>query len=204
MSQSGNLYIVSAPSGAGKTSLLKALVTNIEGITTSISTTTRTIRNGEVDGVDYHFANIDEFKAKIEQGDFLEHAEVFGNFYGTSKSRLNDSLQQGLDLILEIDWQGAQQIRQQLPDAISIFILPPSRDELSHRLKGRAQDDEKVINKRMSAAIEEISHYDEYDYLVINDIFENALSDLEDIIKANRLKLAKQALKNDQLIKELL
>ena len=204
MTSKGNLYIVSAPSGAGKTSLLKALTTKDDGISTSISTTTRLIRKGEVDGVDYHFVSIENFHELIQQGDFLEHAEVFGNFYGTSENRLNKVLEQGNDLVLEIDWQGAQQIREQLPDAISIFILPPSRDELASRLTGRGQDNPEIIEKRMSSAIEEISHYNEYDFLVINDDFDIALNDLESIIKAYRLVQTKQTDANQQLISDLL
>jgi len=204
MRNTGNLYIVSAPSGAGKTSLLKALISSVDDISTSISTTTRIIRSGETNGVDYHFVTIDEFTSMTEQGEFLENAEVFGNFYGTSKTHLNQVLETGEDLVLEIDWQGAQQIRKQLPDAISIFILPPSRNELAERLKGRGQDDEQVIQKRMASAMTEISHYDEYDYLIINDDFETALKELQHIIKANRLTQSKQATKNRQLITELL
>ena len=204
MTSKGNLYIVSAPSGAGKTSLLKALTAKDDGISTAISTTTRLIRKGEVNGVDYHFVSIEDFHELIKQGDFLEHAEVFGNFYGTSENRLNKVLEQGNDLVLEIDWQGAQQIREQLPDAISIFILPPSRDELASRLTGRGQDNPEIIEQRMSSAIEEISHYNEYDFLVINDDFDIALNDLESIIKAYRLVQTKQTDANQQLISDLL
>ena len=204
MNNCGNLYIVSAPSGAGKTSLLKALLSKVENISSSISTTTRAIRPAEVDGSDYHFVSIDEFNSMIKQGEFLEHAEVFGNFYGTSKTRLNDILNSGLDLVLEIDWQGAQQIRKKLPDTLSIFVLPPSRDDLAHRLNNRAQDDPEVIQRRMSSAIEEISHYDEYDYLIINDVFEDALRDLEYIIRANRLSLSRQSSLYKELISELM
>lgn len=204
MSIKGNLFIVSAPSGAGKTSLLKALTAKDDGVFTSVSTTTRLIRKGEVDTVDYHFVSITEFNRLIEQGDFLEHAEVFGNFYGTSKNRLNEALELGDDLVLEIDWQGAQQIREQLPEAISIFILPPSRDELASRLTGRGQDNAEIIEKRMSSAIEEISHYNEYDFLVINDDFDIALNDLESIIIAHRLVQTKQTDANKQLISDLL
>ena len=204
MINSGNLYIVSAPSGAGKTSLLKALSTTVENITISVSTTTRDIRSGEVNGDHYHFVSVEKFTSMLADGEFLEHAEVFGNFYGTSKTYLTEVLHSGHDLVLEIDWQGAQQIRKQMPHAISIFILPPSRDELAYRLTGRAQDNEQVIQQRMSEAIEEISHYDEYDYLIVNDIFDIALMNLEHLIKANRLTLKKQAEQFSGLIKELI
>ncbi len=204
MTKSGNLYIVSAPSGAGKTSLLKALTATIENISTAISTTTRGIRSGEVDGVDYHFVSIEKFTLMIEQGDFIEHAEVFGNYYGTSKSHLIDALQQGQDMVVEIDWQGAQQVRNQLAEAISIFILPPSKNELEKRLTGRGQDDPKVIKKRMDAAIKEISHYSEYDFIVVNDEFNVALADLENIIKANRLLKTRQVENHSILIDDLL
>jgi len=204
MSKNGNLFIVSAPSGAGKTSLLKALTTNLDSITTSVSTTTRPIREGEVDGKDYHFVSIDEFGEMINKSEFLESAEVFGNFYGTSQSRINEQLSSGIDLVLEIDWQGAQQVRKLIPDAISIFILPPSQQALTDRLVGRAQDDESVIKKRMAAAKEEISHYHEFDYLVINDVFEEALNELELIIKSQRLLQTKQSSLHQQLITDLL
>jgi len=204
MSKNGNLYIISAPSGAGKTSLLKALVSKISNFSTAISSTTREIRSGETDGVDYHFVSIEKFLSMVQAGEFLEHAEVFGNFYGTSEKSVRKALEEGQDLVLEIDWQGAQQVRKQLPDAIGIFILPPSRETLAERLKGRAQDDEAVIEKRMAAAIEEISHYNEYDYLVINDVFEEALMDLENIIKSQRLTLSRQSANYKQLIADLL
>ncbi len=204
MTNLGTLYIVSAPSGAGKTSLLKALSSRVENISFSTSTTTRAKRPSEVDGIDYHFVSVTEFQSMIEQGEFLEHAEVFGNFYGTAKTHINEVLNSGNDLVLEIDWQGAQQIRNKLSDTLSIFILPPSRNELAYRLKGRAQDDEQVIKNRMSAAIEEISHYKEYDYLIINDIFEAALENLENIIRANRLTLSRQSAQYNQLISELM
>jgi len=204
MSKNGNLYIISAPSGAGKTSLLKQLVSKISNFSTAISTTTREIRSGEVDGVDYHFVSIEKFLSMAQSGEFLEHAEVFGNFYGTSEKSVRKALEEGQDLVLEIDWQGAQQVRKQLPDAIGIFIVPPSREILAERLKGRAQDDEAVIEKRMAAAIEEISHYNEYDYLVINDVFEEAQMDLENIIKSHRLTLSRQSANYKQLITDLL
>ncbi len=204
MNNPGNLFIVSAPSGAGKTSLLKALTSSLTEISTAISTTTRTIRSGETDGVDYHFVSIEKFKTLIEQNEFIEHAEVFGNYYGTSKSRLNELLATGVDLVLEIDWQGAKQVKELIPEATSIFILPPSREALTERLIGRGQDDAQVIEKRMSSAIKEISHYNEFDYLVINDVFEEALVDLKSIVTTNRLNQRRQAAKHQQMIADLL
>jgi len=204
MSYIGNLFIVSAPSGAGKTSLLKAITSKHDTVTTSVSTTTRPIRTGEENGKDYHFVSIAEFKNMIRAGEFLEYAEVFGNFYGTSRSRITEQLNTGNDLVLEIDWQGAQQVRKLLPDATSIFILPPSQQALTDRLIGRAQDDESVIKKRMAAAMEEISHYHEFDYLVINDVFEQALEEIELIIKSHRLTQKKQFALHHQLITDLL
>ena len=204
MIKRGKLYVVSAPSGAGKTSLLKALTAKIKSISTAISTTTRAKRSGEVEGLDYHFVSVEEFSSMIERGEFLEHAEVFGNFYGTSKTYLTDVLESGQNLVLEIDWQGAQQIRKQLPDAVSIFILPPSREELARRLKKRAQDNEQVINNRMASAIKEISHYDEYDYIVMNDDFELALADIESIILTNKQSLPRESAQYEKLIADLL
>ncbi|MCP4412335.1 MAG: guanylate kinase [Gammaproteobacteria bacterium] len=200
----GNLFIISAPSGAGKTSLLKALMDRISAFNAAISSTTREIRSGEVDGVDYHFVSIEKFLSMAQGGEFLEHAEVFGNFYGTSENSVKKVLEEGQDVVLEIDWQGAQQVRKQIPEAIGIFIFPPSREILAERLKGRAQDDDLVIEKRMAAAIKEISHYNEYDYLVINDVFEEALDDLENIIKSKRLTLSRQSITHEQLITNLL
>jgi len=203
-SATANLFVVSAPSGAGKTSLLKQLLVDLDSAETSISHTTRTKRDAEVDGVDYHFVEIDAFKQLIKEDAFYEHAEVFGNFYGTSKSSIADQLARGIDVILEIDWQGARQIKQQLPESRSIFILPPSKPELESRLKGRGQDNEAIIAKRMSAAISEMSHYNEYDYLVINDDFSVAVSEIEAIIRAERQKQAIQQQKHAQLLCNLL
>ncbi len=183
----GTLYMVSAPSGAGKTSLLKELLEQDEMLHVSVSYTTRPMRPGEEDGKDYHFVNHEAFLSKVEDGSFLEHARVFDNYYGTDRKEVCEQLEQGFDVILEIDWQGAQQIRSQMLDTISIFILPPSEDTLRHRLEGRGQDDDEVIARRMSAAKAEISHYSEYDYLVINDDFSQALDELRSIVKSNRL-----------------
>jgi guanylate kinase len=184
----GTLYIISAPSGAGKTSLVKALLESTDGIQVSVSHTTRPARPGEVDGTAYHFTEVDTFKAKIESGDFLEHAEVFGNFYGTSRSTVQEMLAQGVDVILEIDWQGAAQVRQQIPEAVSIFILPPSRQELERRLRGRGTDADEVIARRLGEAVTEMEHYAEFDYLVFNDDFDTALGELRTIVLARRLR----------------
>jgi guanylate kinase len=201
---SGMLYIISAPSGAGKTSLVKALVESMENVEVSVSYTTRPMRPGERDGVDYHFVDRAIFKQMIEQGAFLEHAQVFDNFYGTSKEKVLERLQAGKDVILEIDWQGARQVRNSFPASYSIFILPPSRTELETRLRARGQDDEQIIARRMRAAINEISHYKEFDYLVINDDFTVALHDLKTIVSVRYLAAAVQTIKRADLISNLL
>lgn len=213
---SGTLYIVSAPSGAGKTSLVTALIQDDPRISVSISHTTRYKRPGEEHGVNYHFVSHDEFKALIERNDFLEHAEVFGNFYGTSRSALQQALDQGQDLILEIDWQGAQQVRKVMPEALSVFILPPSQQALRQRLDNRGQDSEEIIEGRMKEAVSEMVHYDEYDYVIINDDFADALEDLKAVFRANRnddsqavqraeaLKLQQQQQRHGALLKQLI
>ncbi|MFT0865694.1 guanylate kinase [Pseudomonas sp. CAM1A] len=200
---SGTLYIVSAPSGAGKTSLVTALIKDDERVRVSVSHTTRAMRPGEEHGVNYHFVVHEEFKALIAQGDFLEHAEVFGNFYGTSRSALQETLDQGYDLILEIDWQGAQQVRKLMPEARSIFILPPSLEALRQRLDGRGQDSEEIIAGRMKEAVSEMVHYDEYEYVIINDDFAVALEEMKAVFKANRLLLKKQQQRHGALLKQL-
>lgn len=200
----GTLFIVSAPSGAGKTSLLARLLADTPTLCLSISHTTRPIRPGEQDGVNYHFTDRTTFIRMVEQGRFLEHAEVFGNFYGTSADWVANTLRQGKDVILEIDWQGAQQIRRQVPDTISIFILPPSLPVLAQRLRGRGQDGEDVIARRLAGARDEISHYGEYDYLVINDDFDQALADLAAIFRAERQRTQRQAEGRAALIQDLL
>ena len=204
MQTSGTLFIVSAPSGGGKTSLLRALSEELNSFAISVSTTTRPKREGEVDGVHYHFTDLAGFKQRIDEGEFLEYAEVFGNFYGTSIKTVQEALNQGTDLILEIDWQGAQQVRERLADSVSIFILPPSRETLQRRLEGRGQDDAEVIANRMSKAIAEISHYSEYDYIVINDDFDLAKEHLKAIITASQLRLNKQQTRQQKLIDDLL
>ncbi|PPD34220.1 MAG: guanylate kinase [Methylomonas sp.] len=182
----GKLYIISAPSGAGKTSLVKQLRGELDKLVVSVSHTTRSMRSGEKHGSDYFFVSVDEFKAMIEAQAFLEHAQVFDNFYGTAQKTVEYKLAQGLDVILEIDWQGAQQVRQMLSESISIFILPPSIDVLKQRLQNRGQDTEETITRRMRDAVTEMSHYPEFDYLIVNDDFSMALNQLKSIIIANR------------------
>ena len=204
MTTTGTLYIVSAPSGAGKTSLVKALIDTMAQVRVSVSHTTRGMRPGEVDGVNYHFTPREEFIDMLDQGDFLEHAEVFGNMYGTSHSWVKQTLAKGYDLILEIDWQGAQQVRKVVPEAKSIFILPPTHKDLRQRLNNRGQDAADVIDLRMQQAITEMSHYVEYDYIVINDDFATALEDLKAIFRSNQLQLATQQKRHTQLLCDLL
>ncbi|AMB84248.1 guanylate kinase [Pseudomonas agarici] len=200
----GTLYIISAPSGAGKTSLVKALIDAQPQIRVSVSHTTRAMRPGEVDGVNYHFVDRTEFVRMIEQGDFLEQAQVFGNLYGTSQSHLQQSLDEGHDLILEIDWQGAEQVRRQMPQAKSIFILPPTQHALRQRLTNRGQDSDEIIEGRMREAVSEMSHYVEYDFLIINDDFAHALDDLKAIFRANQLQQQSQQQRFSVLLSELL
>ncbi len=200
----GTLYIVSAPSGAGKTSLVKALLDAQPQVRVSVSHTTRPMRPGEVDGVNYHFVTREAFLERLQQGEFLEHAEVFGNLYGTSQHWVEQTLDQGYDLILEIDWQGAQQVRRLMPQAKSIFILPPTQEALRQRLTNRGQDSDDVIEKRMREAVSEMTHYVEYDYLVINDDFAHALIDLQAIFRSNQLLQASQQQRFSALLQELL
>lgn len=190
MSQ-GTLFIVSAPSGAGKTTLVRELIESLDGIRVSVSHTTRAQRDGEVNDVNYHFVTVAEFEAMAARGEFFEHARVFDNFYGTSRPAVEALLEAGQDVILEIDWQGARQVRGQMPDAVSIFILPPSRDELERRLASRGTDEHAVIARRMRDAVSEMSHFDEYDYLVINDDFTTALRELQALVISRRLSLAR-------------
>jgi len=201
---SGTLYIISAPSGAGKTSLVHALLEACPGLTVSVSHTTRVQREAERDGVHYHFVDEQSFLAMIEAGAFLEHASVFGNRYGTAIQPVRDRLRQGVDVILEIDWQGARQVRAAMPDAVSVFILPPSRIELEQRLRGRGQDSDEVIERRMRDAVNEMSHYAEYDYLVVNDDFREARADLLAIIRSRRLRQAAQQQHLGDTLDELL
>jgi guanylate kinase len=204
MNCSGNLHIISAPSGAGKTSLVKQLIQTIANIRLSISHTTRQQRNGEIHGEDYFFATELEFQTLLEQNAFLEHAQVFDNYYGTARSSVEQLLGEGYDVILEIDWQGAQQVRKLLPDSISIFILPPSLEILEQRLRNRGQDSEETIRRRMRDAVTEMSHYQEFDYLLVNDDFEQALRQLQSIVTANRLRRNRQELRLAALLQDLL
>ena len=182
MKYKGHLYVVAAPSGGGKTSLVKALVDANENINVAVSHTTRKQRPDEKDGINYHFVDRADFEAMISKGEFLEYAEVFGNLYGTSMAAINQSLDSGCHLILEIDWQGAAQIRQRMPASRSIFILPPSLETLRERLVGRGQDDEATIAHRMDLAFSEMSHFHEFDYLVVNDDFDVALGEIHVIV----------------------
>lgn len=200
----GTLYVIAAPSGAGKTSLVAALVESTPDIDVSVSHTTRPMRSGEQDGIHYYFTDVPTFERMIEEGAFLEHAQVFDNYYGTSMANLEQELDAGRDVILEIDWQGAAQVRQQVPDCVSIFILPPSREALEERLRGRGQDSEEVIARRMRDAVNEMTHYAEFDYLVINDDFEIALGDLQNIVLARRLRFSAQASRHADSLKQLL
>ncbi|MGV3345665.1 guanylate kinase [Enterobacteriaceae bacterium LUAb1] len=202
----GTLFIVSAPSGAGKSSLIQALlhIQPLYDTQVSVSHTTRNRRPGEKQGEHYFFVSHDEFHQMIREEAFLEYAEVFGNYYGTSRQTIEQLLFAGVDVFLDIDWQGAQQIREQMPQARSIFILPPSKEELHRRLRGRGQDSEDVIEHRMAQAVMEMNHYSEYDYLIVNDDFDLALSDLKTIIRAERLHMVRQQLRHDGLISKLL
>ncbi|WP_289282920.1 MULTISPECIES: guanylate kinase [unclassified Methylophaga] len=200
----GNLFIVAAPSGAGKTSLVNALISQHAEIKLSVSHTTRPPREGEVNGKDYHFVDQQTFSAMRNAGKFLESATVFDNSYGTSSDTVKSLLADGFDVILEIDWQGAQQVRNNFPQAIGIFILPPSKATLEQRLRNRGQDNEDVIARRMRDAENEISHYVEFDYIIVNDDFEQALTSLSSIIVAQRHSLAIQKNSQADLITELL
>ncbi|HEU0187050.1 MAG TPA: guanylate kinase [Gallionellaceae bacterium] len=200
---SGNLFIVSAPSGAGKTSLVKALLSINKNIDLSISYTTRPPRPGEVNGKDYQFVSRETFLQMVQHGDFLESAEVYGNLYGTSQSWLNKELQSGRDILLEIDWQGAAQVRSKFPMCIPIFILPPSLEALETRLKGRGQDSAEVIARRLHAAQEDIGHVAEFDYVIINDKLDEALQQLNAIVVAAGMHRDRQLVRQAHLINQL-
>ena len=205
MTVSGNLFILSAPSGAGKSSLINALLNpktakedaseqvSARKMQVSVSHTTRDARPGENNGEHYHFVSVSEFKKQISKNAFYEYAEVFGNYYGTSEKAIDDQLAQGIDVFLDIDWQGAQQVRMKKPEVTTIFICPPSKQELENRLRGRDQDSEEIIASRMSAAQAECSHFEEFDYIIVNDDFDQALTDLQTIVNNQRLKQSQQA-----------
>ncbi|EPJ43719.1 MAG: guanylate kinase [Osedax symbiont Rs1] len=203
MIATGTLYIISAPSGAGKTSLVKALLVQDKLVRVSVSDTTRPMREGEKDGVDYNFVSMEVFDRQIGGDIYLEYANVFTNKYGTSRKWVDAQLQQGTDVILEIDWQGAQQVRGFVPSAVSIFILPPSREELRSRLQGRGTDLQAVVDHRMENAVGEIEHYAEFEYLIINDDFDVALVDLLAVFKAQRLCRKVQQQKHQALLEKL-
>jgi guanylate kinase len=202
----GNLFILAAPSGAGKSSLIRALLARHteESMQVSVSCTTRAPRPGEIDGVHYHFLTETQFKEKIAKNDFYEWAHVFGNYYGTSRSYIEQTLAHGIDVFLDIDWQGARQVREAHPQAQSIFIVPPSLEILEERLRSRGQDSDEVIRSRMEKARAEMSHYHEFDYLLVNDKFEQTLAQLEHIVFAQRLKVALQQVRHAAKLKDLL
>jgi guanylate kinase len=200
----GTLYIISAASGAGKTTLVNAVLERVPDLEVSVSHTTREPREGEIDGVNYHFVDTDRFEAMVEGGEFFEYATVFGNMYGTSRQRIEEQLEKGKDVILEIDWQGARQIRKLMPDCRSVFIVPPSTEALRQRLTSRGTDDESIIARRMQEAISEMSHYVEFDYLVINDDFDEARDNLAAIIRGNRMLHEHQQKKHADLLARLL
>jgi guanylate kinase len=199
----GNLYIISAPSGAGKTSLVKALLQSEVDLSLSVSYTTRAPRPEEVDGRDYHFVNREGFEERLKQGEFLESAQVYGNFYGTSKTWINEALRASRDILLEIDSQGARQVREVFPASVSIFVLPPSLQVLEARLRNRAQDSLGVISQRLASARDEISHVGEYDYVILNDRLDRALGDLKCIVHAERLRVEKQLARHHSLLVQL-
>jgi guanylate kinase len=200
----GNLYIVAAPSGGGKTSLVRHLVTTLDNIEVSVSHTTRAIRPGEADGVDYFYINEEHFIQMINEKLFIENAQVFSHHYGTSLAQISDRLKRGIDVVLDIDWQGAGQIKHLFPHAVSVFIIPPSLDALKQRLLNRRQDKQTVISDRMIKAQDELSHYQEFDYLIVNDDFEHAAFELRAVVIANRLLTRRQVNKQAKLLSFLL
>ncbi len=200
----GKLYIVTAPSGAGKTTLVRHLIDNDRRVLLSVSCTTRAPRTGELNGREYHFITVPEFLEKIEKGDFLEWAQVHGNYYGTSKSWIEREMADGNDVLLEIDWQGAQQVRKLFPTAMGIFILPPSLDELERRLSGRGTDSAETISRRTAAARDEMRHVGEFDYVIINDDLREACDDLLSVVRASRLLYPAQSQRHFSLFAALL
>ncbi|MBB6363068.1 MULTISPECIES: guanylate kinase [Acinetobacter] len=201
---SGLLFVVSAASGTGKTSLVKALLERVNNLHVSVSHTTRGQRPGELDGVHYHFSNKEDFLNLVNEGGFIEYAEVFGNYYGTAQATVKEQLAKGHDVLLEIDWQGAQQVRRLFPESKQIFILPPSQFDLRERLSNRGTDTVDVIEHRLSCAVEDMQQYSNFDYIIINDDFNKALHDLEAVIIANRLTLSQQANRHEKLIQQLI
>ena len=201
---SGLLFVVSAASGTGKTSLVKALLERVNNLHVSVSHTTREQRAGELDGVHYHFSSKEDFLALMEQGGFIECAEVYGNYYGTAQATVQQQLAQGHDVLLEIDWQGAEQVRNLFPQSKQIFILPPSQFDLRQRLSNRGTDSVEVIEHRLGCAVEDMQQYSNFDYVIINDDFNKALHDLECVIIANHLVLAQQSTRHQKLIEELI
>lgn len=204
MSLMGHLFIIAAPSGAGKTSLVKALMEREPQLKTSVSYTTRAPRPGEIHGLHYHFVDTEAFLKLKDQGEFLEWAQVFDHYYGTSQNWVKQQLEAGIDILLEIDWQGAAQVRRIFPQSVSVFILPPSRSALEQRLRLRQQDSDAVIARRMASATAEISHYQEFDFLIVNENFATALQDLHCLVRAQYLKLAYQQPRLTNLIASLL
>jgi guanylate kinase len=202
-SEQGTLYVISAPSGAGKTSLVAGMLRQDGKLGVSVSHTTRPMRAGEQNGVNYHFVSRDEFEEIIARGEFLEHADVFGNYYGTSQVWVQQTLARGRDVILEIDWQGAEQIRRLMPGCVSIFIVPPSPEALKERLTGRGTDSREVVERRLKEASDECTHALEFDYLVVNDDFDTALGDLLSIVQSQRLRMEAQQVRHSGLLARL-
>lgn len=204
MIENASIFIFASPSGGGKTSLAKQLVRNLEFIETSVSHTTRSMRDGEKEAKHYYFVKEQVFQQLVNDNVFIEHANVFGAKYGTSRTQIEQRLNQGIDVVLDIDWQGARQLKEHFTNVVSIFILPPSVEVLKERLQNRKQDDSSVIASRMTKAKNEIKHYDEFDYLIVNDDFDAALAQLTEIIRAHRLKCKFQAVKHKTLLSNLL
>ena len=200
---SGNLFVISAPSGAGKTSLVRALIDINPQIDLSVSYTSRKPRPGERDGKDYHFVSRESFLSMAKHGEFLESAEVYGNLYGSSQAWISEEIAKGRDILLELDWQGAAQIRRIFPDCISVFVLPPSMAVLEQRLRGRGKDDAEVISKRLAAVNDDVAHVAEFDYVIINDNLDEALQELNAIVLSARLKCARQLAVHQALINQL-
>ncbi|OGV37275.1 MAG: guanylate kinase [Legionellales bacterium RIFCSPHIGHO2_12_FULL_35_11] len=200
----GTLYIVAAPSGGGKTSLVKELVSNLDKIETSVSHTTRGKRPAEMEGVHYYFISEQEFSKMVKNNEFVEYAQVFDNFYGTSFAEINARLADGIDVVLDIDWQGSQQIKKLYPSSVSVFVIPPSLEALQNRLITRAQDTPETIDSRMLRAKNEMGHFAEFDYLIVNDNFAKACDDLTAIVKAERLKISRQIIRRGKLLSLLL